>query len=115
MLDQGIIEETSSPQMAPMVFPRKKSGEIRLCVDYRELNKKTIKDAYPLPLPDEMQDHLAGSAIFSMLDLQCGYWQMPVHPDDRAKTAFRHGQVGISTNSLECLLASWVLQVHFND
>ena len=91
MLDQGIIEESSSPWMAPMVFVRKKSGDIRLCVDYRELNKKTTKDAYPLPLPDEVQDRLAGSAIFSTLDLQCGYWQMPVHPDDRAKTAFCPG------------------------
>lgn len=61
--------------------------KIRLCVDYREL-KNTTKDAYPLPLPDKVQDHLAGSTIFSTLDLQCGYWQMPVHLDDRSKTAF---------------------------
>ena len=81
--------------MAPMVFIRKKSGEICLCVDYRELNKKTTKDAYPLPLPDEVQDHLARSATFSMLDLQCGYWQMPVHSDDRAKTAFCPGPAGM--------------------
>lgn len=82
MLDQGIIEESSSPWMAPMVFVRKKLEEVCLCVDYRELNKKTTKDVYPLPLPDEVQDRLAGSAIFSTLDLHCGYWQMPVHPDD---------------------------------
>ena len=54
-------------------FDGKKSGEIHLCVDYRELNKKMTKDAYPLPLPEEVQDCLAGSAIFSTLDLQCGY------------------------------------------
>ena len=59
MLEQGIIEESSSPWMAPAVFVRK-SGDLRLCVDYRELNK-TTKDAYPLPLPDEVQDRLSGS------------------------------------------------------
>ena len=75
MLEQGIIEESSSPWIAPAVFVPKKSGDLRLCVDYRELNKKTTKDAYPLPLPDEVQNQLAGSTIFSTLDLQTGYWQ----------------------------------------
>ena len=74
MLAQEIIEESCSPWMAPAVFVRKKSGEIRLCVDYRELNKKTTKDAYPLPLPDKVQDQLAGAKVFTSLDLQCGYW-----------------------------------------
>ena len=55
------------------------------------MNKQTTKDAYPLPLPDEVQDHLAGSAIFSTLDLQSGYWQMPVHDTDIPKTAFCPG------------------------
>ena len=87
MLDQGIIEESSSPWMAPAVFVKKSSGEIRLCVDYRELNKKTVKDAYPLPLSDEAQDRLAGSTIFSTLDLQSGYWQLPVAPEDYANGA----------------------------
>ena len=68
-----------------------KCGEIRLCVDYRELNKKTVKDAYPLPRPDEVQDCLMGSTIFSTLDLKSGYWQLPVHPDDQSKTAFCPG------------------------
>ena len=91
MLEQDIITESSSPWMAPAVFVPKKSGDIRLCIDYRELNKKTTKDAYPLPLPDEVQDRLSGSKIFSTLDLQSGYWQLPVNPEDQAKTAFCPG------------------------
>ena len=91
MLDQGIIEESSSPWMAPAVYVHKKSGELRMCVDYRELNKRTTKDAYPLPLPDEVQDQLARSVIFSTLDLKSGYWQLPVHPEDCMKTAFLPG------------------------
>ena len=75
MLQQDIIEVSSSPWMAPPVFVRKKNGEVRMCVDYRELNKKTVKDAYPLPRPDEAQDQLMGSTIFTTLDLTSGYWQ----------------------------------------
>jgi len=54
MLDQGIIKESCSPWLEPAVFVRKKSGDIRLCEVYQELNKKTQKDTYPLPLPDEV-------------------------------------------------------------
>ena len=69
----------------------KKNGDIRICIDYRELNKRTIKDAYPLPLPDEVQDRLAGSTVFTTVDLQNGYWQVPVHPQDYEKTVFCPG------------------------
>ena len=91
MLQQGVIEESSSPWMAPAVFVPKKSGEVRICIDYRELNKRTVKDAYPLPLADEVQDRLSNSSVFSTLDLQNGYWQLPMHPDDIEKTAFSPG------------------------
>ena len=88
MLQQGIIEPSSSPWMAPAVFVRKKNGEVRICVDYRELNKRTTKNAYPLLRPDEVQDCLKGSTIFSTLDLKGGYWQLSVHANDQPKTAF---------------------------
>ena len=89
MLDQGIIEESRSPWIAPAVCVCKKSGDV--CVDYRELNKRTAKDAYSLPLPDEVQDQLEQSKIFSTLDLKSRYWQLPVHPEDHMKTAFCPG------------------------
>ena len=91
MLDEGIIRHNKSPWMAPAVFVPKKSGQLRICIDYRELNKRTTKDSYPLPLPDEVQDQLAGSTVFSTLDLHSGYWQLPVNPTDREKTAFCPG------------------------
>ena len=62
MLEQGIITRSKSPWMAPAVFVPTKSGEVRICIDYREVSKHNSKDSYPLPLPDEVQDKLAGSA-----------------------------------------------------
>ena len=91
MLEEGIIRRSKSPWMAPAVFVPKKSGQLRICIDYRELNKRTTKDSYPLPLPDEVQDQLAGSTVFSTLDLHSGYWQLPVSPSDQEKTAFCPG------------------------
>ena len=91
MLDEGVIRRSKSPWMAPAVFVPKKSGQVRICIDYRELNKRTTKDSYPLPLPDEVQDRLAGSTVFSTLNLHSGYWQLPVNPVDREKTAFCPG------------------------
>ena len=91
MLKEGIIEESSNPWMAPEVYTRKKNGDIRLCVDYHELNKRTVKDAYSLLRPDEVQDQLAGSTLFSTLDLQSGYWQLLVHPEDQPRQSFPLG------------------------
>ena len=91
MLRQGIIAESSSPWMAPAVFVPKKSSELRICIDYRQLNKQTVRDAYPLLFPDKVQDWLAGSTMFTTLDLHNGYWQLPLAPEDQAKTAFCPG------------------------
>jgi len=87
----GIIIHSKSPWMAPAVFVPKKSGQPRICVDYRELDKRPTKDSYLLSLPDEMQDRLARSTIFSTLDLHSGYWQLPVSTADKEKTAFCSG------------------------
>ena len=91
MLQDGIIEKSSSPWMSPAVFVRKKNGDVRICVHYRALNKQTVKDLYPLPLSDEVQDRLAGCTMFSTFDLRSGYWQLPVHKPDQLKTAFCPG------------------------
>ena len=89
MLDRNIIRVSSSPWLAPAVYVPKKSGEIRICIDYRELNTQTVKDAYPLPLPDEIQDRLSGSKVFSKLYLHVhsAYWQLPVKVENCMKTA----------------------------
>ena len=71
------------------MFVPKKDGSLRFCIDYRWLNKKTVKNRYPLPLPEELFDRLGSARVFSKIDLQSGYWQMPVKPGDIHKTAFK--------------------------
>ena len=88
LLSRKIIVPSSSPYAAPIVVVRKKSGEIRLCCDYRKLNDVTRKDAFPLPRIEECMDALGGSKYFSTLDLASGYHQMMMHPEDEEKTAF---------------------------
>ncbi|KAJ9509119.1 hypothetical protein QJQ45_001603 [Haematococcus lacustris] len=88
-LAQGIIEPSSSPYAAPVLFVKKKSGELRMCVDYRQLNKQTLRDQYPLPRIDDLFDKLAGCTVFSSLDLQAGYHQIRIPAEDVPKTAFR--------------------------
>ena len=88
MQERNIIHPSTSPWAAPVVLVRKKSGELRFCVDYRKLNNVTRKDAYPLPCVDDTLDTLAGSCWFTTLDLISGYWQVPLHTEDREKSAF---------------------------
>ena len=88
LIEQGIIQKSSSPYASPVVVCRKKNGSIRLTVDYRRINAKTKKDAYPLPRIDDSLDALGGARLFSSLDAQSGYYQIPLDEDDREKTAF---------------------------
>ena len=88
MLERGIIEPSSSAWASPVVLITKKDGTPRFCIDYRRLNDVTVKDAYPLPRVDDCIDALSGSKYFSSLDLNSGYWQVAMKPEDKDKTAF---------------------------
>ena len=88
LLAKDIIRPSCSSYSSPIVLVRKKSGELRMCVDYRGLNARTVKDAYPLPRIDESLDALGGAAIFSTMDLQSAYYQVEIAEEDKAKTAF---------------------------
>lgn len=88
LLESQVIRESSSPYASPIVLVRKKDGSLRMCVDYRPLNGKTRKDAFPLPRIEESLDALSGARWFSTIDLASGYNQVPVLEKDRPKTAF---------------------------
>ncbi|KAK7893154.1 hypothetical protein WMY93_022306 [Mugilogobius chulae] len=88
LLDAGIIRESESPFASPVVVVKKKNGKIRLCIDYRKLNSRTIKDAYALPNIEETFSALSGARWFSVMDLKSGYYQVEMTEEDKAKTAF---------------------------
>ena len=90
LLDLGLIRPSVSPWGAPVFFfIRKKDGSWRLCIDYRQLNKATIKNHYPLPRIDDLFDQMKGATVFSKIDLRSGYHQLRIKEDDVLETALR--------------------------
>jgi len=89
LLQKGFIRPSVSPWGAPVLFVKEKDGTLRLCIDYQELNKITIKNKYPLPQIDDLFDQLQGAGVFSKIDLRSGYHQLRIKLEDIPKTAFR--------------------------
>ncbi|TYJ96975.1 DNA/RNA polymerases superfamily protein [Cucumis melo var. makuwa] len=89
LVDKGYIKPSVSSWGALVLFVKKKDGTLRLCIDYRQLNKVKIRNKYPLPRIDDLFDQLRGAALFSKIDLRLGYHQLKVRESDIAKTAFR--------------------------
>ncbi|KAL0561646.1 hypothetical protein IC582_002086 [Cucumis melo] len=93
LLDKGFIRPSVSSCGAPVLFVKKKDGSMRLCIDYRELNKVTVKNRYPLPRIDDLFDQLQGATVLSKIDLRSGYHQLRIKDGDVSKTAF-HSRYG---------------------
>jgi len=93
-LSKGFIRPSVSPWGAPVLFVKKKNGTMRICIDYRQLNKVTVKNKYPLPRIDDLFDQLQGVSLFSKIDLRSGYHQLKIRASDIPKTTFwtRYGQ-----------------------
>lgn len=85
----NIVEDSNSEYASPILLVTKKTGDVRMCVDYRAINKITVPDKYPLPRIDDQIDRLHGNTYFTSLDLFSGYYQVPINdPDTRAKLSF---------------------------
>ena len=89
LLKKGLIFPSVSPWGAPVIFVKKKDDSLRLCIDYRQLKKVTIKNRYPLPRIDDLFDQVKGARVFSKIDLKSGYHQLRIQEADVNKTAFR--------------------------
>ncbi|WMV46266.1 hypothetical protein MTR67_039651 [Solanum verrucosum] len=89
LLDKGFIRPSISPWGSQLLFVRKKDGSLQMCIDYRQLNKVTIKNKYPFPRIDDLFDQLQGASYFSKIDLRSGYHQLRVKENDILKTSFR--------------------------
>ena len=91
LLSKGFIRPSASPWGAPVLFVKKKDGSFRMCIDYRQLNKVTVKNKYPLPRIDDLFDQLQGACVFSKIDLRPGYHQLKIRATDVPKLLFELG------------------------
>src|SRR5882724_2560862 len=89
MLGKGFIRSSQSPSGAPVIFAKKKDGTLRLCIDFRNLNKITWKDQYPIPLVTNLLDQLGSAKVYTKLNLHAGYYNVCVTVGHKWKTAFR--------------------------
>ena len=94
MIEADAIRPSKSPYSSNVVIVRKKDGSIRFCVDFRHLNRLTVKDAYAIPRVEDTLHLLAGAKYFTKLDLRSGYWQIELEEEDKQKTAFQVGSLG---------------------
>ncbi|GJX94617.1 hypothetical protein Tco_0349203 [Tanacetum coccineum] len=89
LFDKGFIRPSSLPWGAPVLFVKKKDGSFRMCVDYHELNKLTVKNQYPLLRIDDLFDQMQGSSVYSKINLRSGFYELRVRDEDIPKTVFR--------------------------
>ena len=89
LVSKGFVRPSTSPWGAPVLFVKKNDRSLRLCIDYRELNKVIIRKQYPLPHIDYLFDQLQGARVFSKIDLRLGYRQLKIRSEDVPKTAFK--------------------------
>nr|GEV62974.1 putative reverse transcriptase domain-containing protein [Tanacetum cinerariifolium] len=111
LADRGFIRPSTSPWGAPVLFVKKKDRSFKMCIDYRELNKLTIKNCYSLPRIDDLFDQLQGSSVYSKIDLRSGYQQLRVRDEDILNTAFRTRKEKLYAKFSKCNF--WINIVQF--